>query len=165
MVQIRWEGFGGNLVQLQSQLDCLLEGASGRAVLLMDSAGRLLTLVGDPPKFDLTTFVSLMAADFCATRELARLLGEEAFHTAFHQGDDYALYLTQVTEGTILALVFDHETTLGLVRFAVRQALPGLTRTIRQGYEDAAYAPSIEDGFEDETMDRINQLFDSPGHA
>ncbi len=165
MVQIRWEGFGGNLVQLQSQLERVLRGASGRAVFLMDSAGRLLTLVGDPPKFDLTTFVSLMAADFCATRELARLLGEEAFHTAFHQGDEYALYLTQVTEGTILAMVFDHETTLGLVRFAVRQSLPGLSDTIRQGYEDSQGAPSIEDGFQEEAMDRMDQLFGTPGQA
>lgn len=162
MVQIRWEGFGGNLVGLQAQLVQLQSAASVRAVLLMDSAGRLLTLVGDPPKFDLTTFVSLMAADFCATRELARLLGEDSFHTAYHQGDDFALYLTQVTDGTILASVFDRETTLGLVRYAVGHALPGLSKTIRQGYEEAVGAPSIEDGFQEEALQRMDQLFESP---
>ncbi len=160
MVQIRWEGFGGNLVGLQAQLDQLQAAASARAVLLMDSAGRLLTLVGDPPKFDLTTFVSLMAADFCATRELARLLGEDSFHTAYHQGDDFGLYLTQVTEGTILASVFDRETTLGLVRFAVGQALPGLSETIRRGYEEAVGKPSIDDGFQEEALQRMDQLFE-----
>jgi hypothetical protein len=85
MVQIRWEGFGGDLAVLQAQMDRLLETASSRAVVLMDSAGRLLTLAGDAPHFDLTTFVSLMAADFCATRELARILGEDTFHTVYHQ--------------------------------------------------------------------------------
>jgi predicted regulator of Ras-like GTPase activity (Roadblock/LC7/MglB family) len=162
MVQIRWEGFSGNLVQLQAQLDNLRHAAAGRAVVLMDSAGRLLTLVGDAPQFDLTTFVSLMAADFCATRELARVLGENAFHTVFHQGDEYSLYLTQVTEGTILATVFDSETTLGLVRFAVRRALPRLRSSIREGYGDAGEtAVNMEDGFDGEVMDRVDRLFDS----
>jgi predicted regulator of Ras-like GTPase activity (Roadblock/LC7/MglB family) len=126
----------------------------------MDSAGRLLTLVGDTPQFDLTTFVSLMAADFCATRELARVLGEQSFHTVFHQGDEYSLYLTQVTEGTILAAVFDRTTTLGLVRYAVRRALPSLGRAIREGYGDQRDV-NLEDGFTDQVLSRVDQLFDS----
>lgn len=161
MVQIRWEGFNGNLVQLQAQLGHLLEESQGRAVLLMDSAGRLLTLVGDAPQFDLTTFVSLMAADFCATRELARLLGEEAFHTVYHQGEAFSLYLTQVTAGTLLATVFDRETTLGLVRFAVRRALPGLGETIQRGYDDSDVTARLEEGFVGETMSRMDELFDT----
>jgi predicted regulator of Ras-like GTPase activity (Roadblock/LC7/MglB family) len=162
MVQIRWEGFGGNLVHLQAQLEHLQSESSGRAILLMDSAGRLLTLVGDAPQFDLTTFVSLMAADFCATRELARLLGEESFHTVYHQGDDTSLYLTQVTEGTLLAVVFDRETTLGLVRYAVRRALSSLGESIRQGYEEAAVdRVKLAEGFGDEAASRLDQLFDA----
>ena len=162
MVQIRWEGFSGNLPQLQERLEALRHRAESRSVVLMDSAGRLLTLVGDAPQFDLTTFVSLMAADFCATRELARVLGESAFHTVFHQGDEYSLYLTQVTEGTILATVFDRETTLGLVRFAVRRALPELRVLISEGYGDQAETTvSMEDGFDGEVMDRVDRLFDS----
>lgn len=163
MVQIRWEGFGGNLVHLQAQLEHLRKDSAGRAILLMDSAGRLLTLVGDAPQFDLTTFVSLMAADFCATRELARLLGEESFHTVYHQGEDTSLYLTQVTEGTLLAVVFDRDTTLGLVRYAVRRALSSLGASIRQGYEDAAVDEvSLGEGFRGEALGRLDQLFDAP---
>ena len=162
MVQIRWEGFNGNLTQLQVQLESLLKGCSGRAVLLMDSAGRLLTLVGDAPQFDLTTFVSLMAADFCATRELARLLGEDSFHTAFHQGEEYSLYLTQVTEGTVLASVFDRNTTLGLVRYAIRRAIPEIGNSITEGFEQTVSKPAtIGDQFGEEAMNRVNQLFDS----
>ena len=160
MVQIRWEGFNGNLTQLQGQLDELLTETAGRALVLMDSAGRLLTLVGDTPQFDLTTFVSLMAADFCATRELARVLGEQSFHTVFHQGDEYSLYLTQVTEGTILAAIFDRTTTLGLVRYTVRRAMPKLGRAIRDGYGDQPEV-NLEDGFADQVLSRVDQLFDS----
>jgi predicted regulator of Ras-like GTPase activity (Roadblock/LC7/MglB family) len=162
MVQVQWEGFGGDLVMLQTQLDHLLAEAEGRTAVLMDSAGRLLTLAGDSPRFDLTTFVSLMAADFCATRELARMLGEEQFQSVAHQGEEVSLYLTQVTPGTILAMLYDRTSTLGLVRYCVRRALPGLGDSI-QTCLNAWGTPErpLADGFSAEALDRVDGLFDS----
>jgi predicted regulator of Ras-like GTPase activity (Roadblock/LC7/MglB family) len=162
MPQVRWEGFDGDLVRLQTQLEHLLRQTEGRAAILMDQAGRLLSLAGDAPQFDVTTFVSLMAADFCATRELARLLGEEQFHSVSHQGEGLSLYMTQVTGGTILALVYDHDTTLGLIRFGVRRGLPGLAETIRMGLErSAAESPALGEDFGEEALDRVDRLFGS----
>lgn len=163
MVQVRWDGFGGDLTLLQSQLDRLLEESEARAALLTDSAGRLLTLTGEHPEFDLTTFVSLMAADFCATRELARMLGEEQFHSVAHQGEELSLYLTQVTPGTILALVHDRATTLGLVRYAVQRALPSIAGTIQAGLDAWNSAEgTLAEEFGAEALERVDRLFDSP---
>jgi predicted regulator of Ras-like GTPase activity (Roadblock/LC7/MglB family) len=163
MAQVRWEGFDGDPVRLQAQLEHLLAQTEGRAVILIDHAGRLLSLAGDAPQFDVTTFVSLMAADFCATRELARLLGEDRFHSVAHQGDDLSLYLTQVTPDAILALVYDRDTTLGLVRYGVRRALPAIAATIREGTErSAAEAPALGETFGEEALDRVDRLFGSP---
>ncbi len=162
MVQVRWEGFDGDLVGLQTQLDHLLDRSSGRAAVLMDSAGRLLTLTGDTPQFDVTTFISLMAADFCATRELARMLGEDQFHSVVHQGETISLYMTQVSQATLLALVFDRDTTLGLVRYCVRRALPGLSASIRAGLgESVAEEHPLGVTFRTEALDRIDRLFES----
>jgi predicted regulator of Ras-like GTPase activity (Roadblock/LC7/MglB family) len=162
MAQVRWEGFGGDLALLQTQLDRLLAESESRAALLMDSAGRMLALVGGAPQFDLTTFVSLMAADFCATRELARLLGEEQFRSIAHQGDEVSLYLTQVTPSTILALVHDRATTLGLVRYAAQRALPGLERTVRAGLEAwSVEERRLTDGFGAEALEQVDRLFDA----
>ena len=162
MVQVRWEGYGGDPAHLQGLLDRLLGEAEGRAALLIDCAGRLLTMTGDAPRFDLDTFVSLMAADFCATRELARMLGEEQFHSVAHQGEDLSLYLAQATPGTILALVHDRSTTLGLVRYAVQRALPALARAIQAGLDAwEAEARPLAEGFGEEALERIDRLFDS----
>ncbi len=163
MVQVRWEGFGGDMVALQAEMERLLEQAAARAALLMDSAGRLLTLSGDSPEFDVTTFVSLMAADFCATRELARMLGEEAFHSVFHQGDEMSLYMTHVTEGTILAVVYDSDSTLGLVRYCVRKALPRLSEIIREGLSAPKVGyQRVGDAFGSEVMSKVNEMFGEP---
>jgi len=163
MVQLRWEGFGGDLDHIQALMDLLLKRAQGRAVLLMDSAGRLLAWRGDAPRFDVTTFVSLLAADFCATRELARLLGEEQFHSISHQGEGTSLYLTQVTEETILSLAYDRETTLGLVRFCVRQTLPGLSAAVRAGIlRPRLPKDDIGEAFGAEAREQLARLFDAP---
>lgn len=162
MVQVRWEGYGGDLVQLQAQLERLLLQASGRALLVMDSAGRLLTMTGDAPECDVTTFVSLLAADFCATRELARILDEEGFHSVFHEGRQLSLYMTQITETIILAMTYDRDTTLGLVRYAVRQMRPGLAETLRAGLGDAAVA-DVHMGaeFRAQALEQVDRLFGS----
>ena len=125
MVQVQWYGGEGVILSLQSELRRLLARSGALSALMMDSAGRLLTMVGnDIPQFDVTSFVSLSASDFAATRELARLLGETTFQDLFHQGESHGLYMTQVREGMLLAVLFDRTTTLGLVRHAIRKARP-----------------------------------------
>jgi len=161
MVQVRWEGFGGDLERLQVQLEHLLHVAEGRAALLMDFAGRLLTLAGDSPRFDLTTFVSLVAADFCATRELAQMLGEDQFQSVLHQGEEMSLYMVEVTPGTLLAYLYDRTTTLGLVRYSVQRALPGLAESITAGLGEARSADlPFGDEFADEALEEIERFFD-----
>ncbi|MBU1950643.1 MAG: roadblock/LC7 domain-containing protein, partial [Candidatus Eisenbacteria bacterium] len=87
--------------------------------------GRLLTMVGTViPQFDITSFVSLSASDFAANRELARLLGEETFHDLFHQGERHGVYITQICDGMLMAVLFDRSTTLGLVRHSIRKTRP-----------------------------------------
>ena len=66
-----------------------------------------------------------------------------------------------MTEGTILATVFDRDTTLGLVRFAVRRVLPRLQISIHEGYGDSATAINMDDGFEGEVLERVDRLFDA----
>jgi len=162
MAQLRWEGFGGDLERIREELTRLVARTQGRAVLLMDTAGRLLSWIGDEPRFDVTTFVSLLAADFCATRELARLLGEEQFHSVSHQGDSVSLYLTQLTEGTVLALAYDQETTLGLVRYRVQQALPEIAAVVRAGLgRPRADVEQLGETFETDAREQVARFFDS----
>lgn len=163
MSPLRWEGFGGGLERVESALDGLLKRSQSRAALLMDSAGRLLSWVGDAPRFDVTTFVSLLAADFCATQELARILGEEQFHSVCHQGESLSLYLAQVTDGTILCLAYDRETTLGLVRFCVRQATPALMAAVNEGLvRPRPQGEDFGEAFGAQASAQLARLFDAP---
>jgi predicted regulator of Ras-like GTPase activity (Roadblock/LC7/MglB family) len=101
-----------------------------RCALLLDRAGRVLTSAGDLHDFDQTTFASLASADFSASDQLAALLGEEEFSSLYHHGAACSMFLADVDGAAILAVIFDADTTLGMVRIRTRTLLPRLAEAL-----------------------------------
>ena len=86
----------------------------------MDRTGRLLTMAGQTEGIDGVAFASLAAADFAASDQLARLMGEKECSSLVHQGETRSMFLTDVDGDAVLAAVFDTDTTLGIVRLKAR---------------------------------------------
>jgi hypothetical protein len=53
---------------------------------------------------------------------MARLLGESEFTVMFHQGARDSIQLQLVGNRTLLAVLFDERTNMGLVRFYAQEA-------------------------------------------
>ncbi len=115
----------------------LLEGANARSVLLLDWTGQVISSLGTPADFDLTSFATLCAADFEANRQLAQLIGEQDFSTLYHQGANESMYLSRVESRVILAVLFDRRATLGLVRLRVARAVERLLTVFGSLYDKA----------------------------
>ena len=101
---------------IDSTLRDFLARAKAKAALLVDKDGHLVTQEGDTNGADVETISALVAGCFAATREMARILGEEEFSALFHQGRKDNLQLSLVGRRTILAVLFDDTTTIGMVR-------------------------------------------------
>ena len=101
--------------QLDGELDSFLELSGARAALLIDREGHLVTRRGEPIQSSVESISALIAGSFAATREMARLLGEDEFTALFHQGRKDNLQLTLVGQRTILAVLFDETTTIGMI--------------------------------------------------
>ena len=82
----------------------------------------MVTKAGSTGGIDLQSVAALVAGSYAATREMARLLGEEEFSVLFHQGRKDSIQLTLVGDRTILATVFDERTTIGMVRLYAKEA-------------------------------------------
>ena len=82
----------------------------------------MVTKAGSTGDIDLQSVSALVAGAYAATREMARLLGEDEFSVLFHQGKKDSIQLTLVGERTILATVFDERTTIGMVRLYAKEA-------------------------------------------
>ncbi len=152
------EGFGA----IKESMERFLKQSDANIVLLIDKDGRLITTAGDIGGLDLASFASLAAADFSATSQLAMLIGEEDFDTLYHQGKRQHLYFTTVTEGIILAVIFDEKTTLGLVRVRIKNAKEELSKifetVFKKEAETQAAPPEIED-LSKEIEDELDKLF------
>lgn len=119
---------------INQRLNRLLALTHAKAALLIDKAGQLITCVGDTQGWDTTAFAALAGADFAATGQLAGLVGEAEFATLHHQGEASNIYVATIESRVILAVVFGAETTLGLVRLRVNQAVRDLAQMFRNIY-------------------------------
>jgi predicted regulator of Ras-like GTPase activity (Roadblock/LC7/MglB family) len=102
--------------------------SESKAQILIDKEGHMVTKFGTTENFDMQTVAALVAGSFAATKEMARLLGEDEFSVLFHQGKKDNIQLTLISDRTILATVFDERTTIGMVRLYAKEAAEKLSK-------------------------------------
>ena len=111
-----------DLDQIDRVLVEFLELSGSKCNLLIDREGHMVTFCGDTKSIDHQTISALVAGSYAATREMAKLLGEDEFSVLFHQGKRDCIQLSMVGERTIMATVFDDRTTVGMVRLYAKSA-------------------------------------------
>jgi len=99
--------------RIDAQIDGFLELSGARCALLIDKDGHLVTRRGEPVQGSLESVSALIAGSFAATREMARLFGEDAFANLFHQGARDCIQVSLVGERSLFVIVFDERTNLG----------------------------------------------------
>lgn len=158
-----WSFLPQDLEQLDRLLLTFIDSTSARCALLVDRSGQLLTSAGDATSFDGTTFASLAAADFAASDQLAKLLGENEFKSLYHQGENDSMYLVDIGGRAILAALFNGGTTLGLVRLTTRNLLPEIEILFQTVSGRGAAGPEqpqyFDSGWLSEAEGEIDKLF------
>lgn len=112
-----------HMAQLDRILDEFLRKAGARSAYLIDKDGHLITTCGPQGDFDPDTISALVAGAFAATKQMAKLLGEQEFSALFHQGEHDNIQLSLVGDRAILTVLFDDSTTLGMVRLYVSETV------------------------------------------
>ena len=69
----------------------------------------------------MTSLAALAAANFGATSQMARLIGEDDFSLLFHKGKKDSIHFAKVGQEMILITIFGDEVSLGLVRLRVAE--------------------------------------------
>ncbi len=110
----------------------LVRDANAKGVFVVDRNGQLIGEAGELRGIDTTSLASLTAGCIAATGGLAKLVGEEDFPVHFHQGQRDNLHITLVSSRTILVVVFDDRSSLGLVRLRVKKAGAELARVFEE---------------------------------
>lgn len=128
------------LKQIQKIADRLQQDSRARTILLIDKNGQLVAAAGESASLDTTSLSSLVAGNVAATGGIAKLLQEDEFTGQFHEGKGMSIHMTLVGRRIILVVLFDKNTTQGLVRLRVKKAQDELV-PIFQSLEQKAKSP------------------------
>jgi predicted regulator of Ras-like GTPase activity (Roadblock/LC7/MglB family) len=152
-----------DVARLDTEIDGFLELAGARCALLIDREGHLVTRRGEAVQSSLESISALIAGSFAATREMARLLGENEFATLFHQGQRDSIQISLVDDRALFAVVFDQRTNLGLVRYYAVETTKRLNEIMiemeTRGAKDAGADDQLSSDFSSSAAAAMDKLF------
>lgn len=130
-----------------------------RVVFLVDRDGQPIAFHGDIGDMDTTSFSSLAAGNVAATSSMAKLIGEDTFPSVFHEGERESIFISVIGR-SLLVVVFDERSTLGLVKLRTKRA----SHEVAAVLDEAAIASvqlqmSNNSLFSEITDDDIDSLF------
>lgn len=143
--------------RINKTLVALLKQSDAKCAILVDQDGKCVAKKGFTKTIDTDALSALIAGAFSSTRAMAKLVGERDFSVLFHQGDKDHIHNVLVDDDTILTVIFDDRTTIGLVRLYSKdtaQTLKDILSQIRLSGEE-------EEGVDisKEANDRLDDLF------
>lgn len=135
-----------------------LSGA--KCALLIDKEGHLVTKRGELRTIDIDTISALVAGSFAATKEMARLLGEDEFTAMFHQGERDNIQLSLVGDRTLLTILFDDRTTVGMVRLYANETAKKLADIYKDAMNRPGGDPGLGEAYGSDAKKTLDKLFD-----
>jgi len=124
-----------DMKQINFCLNKMLSLSMAHSVLLIDRSGQLIAHHGNTTDLDILSLSALTAANFGATAEIARMLGEEEFTLLFHKGKNENVYFSAVGEHVIMVTLFNDKTSLGLIRLQIDKIIDELSTTLLPIFE------------------------------
>ncbi|HEX8180072.1 MAG TPA: roadblock/LC7 domain-containing protein [Pyrinomonadaceae bacterium] len=128
-----------------------------RVVFLVDKNGQEIAVQGEVGGLDTTSLASLAAGNVAATGGMAQLIGEKEFPTLSHEGERESIHICLIGR-TLLVVVFDERSSLGLVKLRVKQAsreLAGIFNEIERESEQTAHDNPLLAGITDDDIDSL----------
>lgn len=149
----------GSVRKIHRILADLLVHGEADGCLVCDQAGHVLEQVG-VGSHDPHLLSALGAGVFSATRELARILGENEFSVVLHQGAVRSILLCAVNEDALLAVIFSSVSSVGLVKLYA----PLAADSVRTVLEDAVTnGDEVDAGLQSFVVAEEGDLFDIDG--
>lgn len=120
------------ITQIHRTLLQMLKQSEAKCAILVDADGKCLAKKGFTQNIDTDALAALIAGSFASTRAMATLVGETDFSVLFHQGERDHIHNILVDNDTILTIIFDDRTTIGMVRLYSKESAKILKETIEQ---------------------------------
>ena len=145
--------------KIKTVLARLCVECAARVVFLVDRDGQPIAFYGEIGNMDTTSFSSLAAGNVAATTSMARLIGEDVFPAVVHEGERESIFISVIGR-SLLVVVFDERSTLGLVKLRTKKASHEVAAILDAVARDSEEQRLSENSFFSEITDEdIDSLF------
>jgi predicted regulator of Ras-like GTPase activity (Roadblock/LC7/MglB family) len=145
--------------QLKAVLQHLCVECAARVVFLVDRDGQTVTFHGDIGDMDTTSCSSLAAGNVAATSSMAKIIGEDNFPAVVHEGERESIFISVIGR-SLLVVVFDERSTLGLVKLRTKRASFEVAAILEEaGRAATEYNLNNTSAFSEITEEDIDSLF------
>jgi len=146
-------------LRIKTVLERVRVECAARVVFLVDRDGQTIAFNGDIGDMDTTSFSSLAAGNVAATTSMAKLIGENVFPAVVHEGEHESIFISVIGR-SLLVVVFDERSTLGLVKLRAKRASHDIAAILDEAVRaSAVMAASATSAFSDITDEDIDSLF------
>jgi predicted regulator of Ras-like GTPase activity (Roadblock/LC7/MglB family) len=144
-------------VSLETTLHDLLVRSEAFGILLVTKDGKLVESMGRLQSVNTVALAALVAGMFGATREVARLVGEDHFCILLQQGETRNIHIALLRNDMMLVILFEGHHRIGMIRSCANHALPTLMRFIADVEKPAS---TVEEGkFREIVSSLIDDIF------
>lgn len=95
-------------------------------VVIADLSGNMILRCGSLEMDDIFSLAALSAANFAATAEIAKLIGEDDFTLMFHKGGKRNIHFSRLGQDYLVITLFNDNVSLGLIRLKLVGAIQQL---------------------------------------
>jgi len=148
-------------VLIKDILKGLKTNTRAEIVFITDSEGHCIASTGEMEDSHLNSISSLIAGSMAAVNGIGQMLKVEKFSTILTESTEKNLYISLINDRTMLIVIFDNSSNLGIIRFRVKSAIQELDKvfiTINEKLKNSA----LEEGtspFEGVTDEDIDEIF------
>ncbi len=107
-------------------------------VVIADLSGNMILRCGTLEMDDIFSLAALSAANFAATAEIAKLIGEDDFTLMFHKGGKRNIHFSRLGKDYLVITLFNDNVSLGLIRLKLVGAIQQLINIIQGETEGIA---------------------------
>ena len=142
-------------------LKSLKTNTRSEIAFITDSEGHCIASTGEMEDSHLNSISSLIAGSMAAVNGIGQMLNVSTFTTVLTESADKNLHISLINDRTMLIVIFDNSSNLGIIRFRVKSAIQELEKvflTINEKLKNSAMEES-DSPFEGVTDEDIDEIF------
>lgn len=149
--------------KLQPLIDGLVRESGAICALLITKEGFNLQEAGNTSFLNTTALAALIAGMFTATKEVARMVGENQFSILLQQGESRHIHISLIDDSNMMVVIFEDYQKIGRVRFEAKRVCKGILDLLRERADapvQEVAQPQEPPRFKEYALNLIDRIFE-----